>query len=76
MYRCVIVDLCARSQAGPESASTIRINALTAPVVAIVPAGAETVLPENAVACVNDDAGMNRLLQVVREKCGAIQNSR
>ncbi len=71
LYCCVIVDLCARSLAGPETASTIRLNAITAPVIAIVPAGAETVLPENSVACVNDETAMERLVNAIHDKCGA-----
>lgn len=68
-YDCVIVDLCARSTAGPAIASTIHLNALTAPVVAIVPAEAETLLPANAVACVNDADAMTRLVAAVRDVC-------
>jgi CheY-like chemotaxis protein len=68
-YACVVVDLCARSVAGAETASTIRLNALTPPVIAIVPAGAETVLPENTVACINDEQQMTHLVDAVKRTC-------
>jgi ActR/RegA family two-component response regulator len=58
---CVVIDLCA------QPASTLRLNALTIPTVALVPAEAETLVPENAIACVNDEQHLKRLVAAVRE---------
>jgi hypothetical protein len=65
-FKCVVIDLCAQS-----GASTIRLNALTIPTVALVPADAETIVPENAIACVNDEQQMNRVVSAVRAACRA-----
>ncbi len=65
-YVCVVVDLSARSIAGGAAVSPLRLNALTIPVVALVPADVETVLPEKAIACVNDHDPIPRLAEAVR----------
>ena len=67
VYACVVVDLCARSTAGAGAASTIHLNAVTTPVIAIVPRDAESLLPQNAIACVNDEDSMARLIAEIRQ---------
>ncbi len=70
-YDCVVVDLCPRSNAGAQAFSSIHLNALTTPVIAIVPAGGETILPPNTTACLNDDETIARLAAIVRTRCPA-----
>lgn len=65
-YECVVVDLSARSVAGSATVSSLRLNALTIPVVALVPAGSETVLPENAITCINEGDSARGLGAVIR----------
>jgi ActR/RegA family two-component response regulator len=65
-YVCVVVDLSARSVAGSATVSTLRLNALTIPIVALVPTGVESVLLEHAVAIVNDTDPIPRLAAAVR----------
>ena len=69
-YSCVVVDLCPRSNAGAQAFSSIRLNALTAAVIAIVAGGEETVLPQNTVACLNDDQMIDRLAAMIQRQCG------
>ena len=66
VYVCVVVDLSARSVAGSATVSSLRLNALTIPIVALVPTGLESVLPEHAVAIVNDADPIPRLVAAVR----------
>jgi ActR/RegA family two-component response regulator len=66
VYVCVVVDLSARSVAGRATVSSLRLNALTIPIVALVPTGLESVLPEHAVAIVNDPDPIPRLAAAVR----------
>jgi DNA-binding response OmpR family regulator len=65
-YVCVVVDLSARSVAGSATVSSLRLNALTIPIVALVPEGVESVLPENAVAVVNDRDPIPQLAATVK----------
>jgi hypothetical protein len=66
VYVCVVVDLSARSVAGSETVSGLRLNALTIPLVALVPIGLEIVLPERAVAIVDDTDPIPRIAAAVR----------
>jgi ActR/RegA family two-component response regulator len=66
VYVCVVVDLSARSVAGRATVSSLRLNALTIPIVALVPTRLESVLPEHAVAIVNDPDPIPRLAAAVR----------
>jgi ActR/RegA family two-component response regulator len=61
-YACVIVDL-------RTGASTVRLNALTVPTVVLIPAGAETIVPENAHAYINDGKDVGELADAIREVC-------
>ncbi|MGZ5492331.1 MAG: hypothetical protein ACXW3E_01905 [Thermoanaerobaculia bacterium] len=65
-YVCVVVDLSARSVAGRATVSSLRLNALTIPIVALVPTGLENVLPEHAVAIADDSDPVSRLAAAVR----------
>lgn len=67
-YGCVVIDLSARSVAGSATVSGLRLSALTIPVVALVPPNSETVLPEGAVACINDADPIPRLADMVRKE--------
>ena len=62
-YACVVVDMRAHSFTG------IHLNAITTPVIAIVSRDAESVLPPNAIACVDDDDSMTRLIAAIRQTC-------
>ncbi|HEY3052041.1 MAG TPA: hypothetical protein VGK04_01490 [Thermoanaerobaculia bacterium] len=62
LYRCVVVDL----RAG---ATTVRLNALTVPTIVLIPAGAETLVPETAHAYINDGSDVRHLADAIREVC-------
>ncbi len=70
-YACIVIDLSARSLAGSATVSGLRMNALTIPILALVPPGAEDVLPAGAIACVNDADPIPRLAKMVRDAIGA-----
>lgn len=65
-YDCIVVDLSARSSAGSATVSGMRLNALTIPVLALVPPGAENDLPPGTLACLNRDEPIPRLAEMVR----------
>ncbi len=58
-YAGVVIDLCSHPVA-------ISVNAVTAPVIALVPAGAETPLPPNALACKKDEEYIDRIVEAVK----------
>ena len=66
-YGSVVIDLSSRSVAGSATVAGLRLSALTLPVVALVPPGSETVLPDRALVCVTDSDPIPRLAALVRE---------
>lgn len=69
-YDCVVIDLSARSLAGSATVSGLRLNALTIPVLALVPPGREDLAPPGAIQCVNDADPIPRLAEMVRKAVG------
>ena len=69
-YTCVVIDLSARSVAGSATVSGLRLNALTIPIVALIPPGGETMLPQGARMCINDADPIPRLAKMVRDAIG------
>lgn len=66
-YDCIVIDLSARSPAGSATVSGMRLNALTIPLLALIPPGGEDTLPPGAIACVNRDEPVPRLAAMVRK---------
>ena len=60
-YSWVILDL------SLHAFSAIHLNALTTHVAVIVPRGSETVLPPDAIVCVQDDDTFARVAAMIRE---------
>jgi hypothetical protein len=58
-YACVVVDLCSHPLA-------ISVNAVTVPVVALVPVAGNVPLPPNAVACASDENYLQRVAEAVK----------
>jgi hypothetical protein len=63
-YSCVVVDLCSHPLA-------ISVNAVTAPVVALVPRDATAGLPPNVIGCINDDKYLDHVVEAVRSCAGS-----
>lgn len=66
-YDCIVIDLSARSSAGSATVSGMRLNALTIPILALVPPAGEQTLPPGATACINRDEPIPRLAAMVRK---------
>jgi len=71
VYGCVVLDLSARSLAGSASVSGLHLDALTIPVVALIPPGGENMLPLRSMACVNEGDPIPRLAKMVRDSIAA-----
>ena len=65
-YACIIIDLSARSLAGSATVSVVQPDALTMPVVAMVPPGRQDLVPPGAIGCTNDADPIPRLAEMVR----------
>jgi DNA-binding response OmpR family regulator len=66
-YACVVIDLSAQSVAGTATISRLQLNALTVPVVALVPSKAGIEIPERAIVCAPGHDPVASVTAAVRE---------
>jgi DNA-binding response OmpR family regulator len=69
-YACVVVDLSAQSVAGRATLTSLHLNALAVPVVALVPRGVDASLPDRAIVCAPDHDPIFHLAKAVRDAIG------